>query len=171
MNILRPIIISLAAVTFAGCGEKKQSDVIIMEKVDTPKPSVPVKMNEYHDSDVISWLGNKYTYDIRRTPCDSLPRVKDEDGQKYTDNSVTLTISRSDGSVFMKKTFTKRFFESSLTSEMSLKGILDGFVFHEVDGNVLQFAASVAYPQSDENIPILMRIDRMGNITFKRGIE
>lgn len=155
----------------AGCSEKKQSDVIIIDKIETPKPTAPIRMDGYHDSDVISWLGNKYTYDIRRTPCDSLPRVKDDDGQKYVDNAVTLTISRSDGSIFLKRTFTKHFFDSALNSTISKKGILDGFVFHQVDGSILRFAASVSYPQSDESIPIIMRIDRMGAITVARDTE
>lgn len=171
MNISNIITTSLAVLTLAGCGKKNQSDVIIMEKIETPKPAAPVRMGDYHDTDVISWLGNKYTYDILRAPCDSLPKVTDEDGQKYVDNNVTLTISRSDGSIFLSKTFTKHSFESALNANISKKGILDGFVFHEVDGDMLRFAASVSYPQSDESIPIIMRITRMGRISVERDTE
>lgn len=165
------IMTSLAALMLASCSEKKKSDVIIMEKIEAPKPSAPIRMSDYHDTDVISWLGNKYTYDIRRTPCDSLPKVKDEEGQKFVDNTVTLTVSRADGSVFIQKTFTKHSFDSALNPDISEKGILDGFVFHEVDGDVLSFAASVSYPQSDETIPIIMRVTRMGNISVARDTE
>ena len=171
MKINSIITIACAALVLASCSEKKKSDVIIMEKYETPQPTAPIRMEDYHDTDVIDWLNNKYTYDILRTASDSLPKVKDEDGQKYFDNTATLTISRSDNSVFLKKTFTKAFFNSVLNDNISKKGILDGFVFHEVDGDVLQFAASVTYPQSDESIPIIIRITRMGDISVKRGVE
>lgn len=171
MKISYLIMAGSLALALASCSEKKQSDVIIVENYEAPEPSGPIKMDKYSDTNTISWLGAKYTYDISRTPCDSLPKVKDEDGQKYVDNSVTLTISRSDGSVFLEKTFTKNAFKGALTSNMNKNGILDGFVFHKVDGDALLFAASVSYPQSDESIPIIMRINRMGNISVTRDSE
>lgn len=169
---LRDIIIAgSAALLLANCGEKKKSDVIIVENYEAPEPSGPIKMERYNDTNTIGWLGAKYTYDIIRTPCDSLPKITDEDGQKYVDNSVVLTISRSDGSVFFKKTFTKNAFRSALTDNMSKKGILDGFVFHKVNGDGLLFAASVSYPQSDESIPLLINVTRMGAVSVKRDSE
>lgn len=171
MKISYLIMAGCLALALASCSEKKQSDVIIVENYEAPEPSGPIKMDKYSDTNTISWLGAKYTYDIRRTPCDSLPEVKDEDGQTYIDNSVTLTISRSDGSVFLEKTFTKNTFSSTLTSNMNKNGILDGFIFHKVDGNALLFAASVSYPQSDESIPIIMRVSRMGDISVARDTE
>lgn len=171
MKIPHLIMAGSLVLALASCGEKKQSDVIIVENYEAPEPSGPIKMDKYSDTNTISWLGAKYTYDIRRTPCDSLPEVKDEDGQTYVDNSVTLTISRSDGSVFLEKTFTKNTFSSTLTSNMNKNGILDGFIFHKVDGDALLFAASVSYPQSDESIPIIMRVSRMGDISVARDTE
>ena len=73
--------------------------------------------------------------------------------------------------MFLEKTFTKNAFKGALTSNMNKNGILDGFVFHKVDGDALLFAASVSYPQSDESIPIIMRINRMGNISVTRDSE
>lgn len=166
---LRTIIFAgTAALLLTNCGEKKKSDVIIVEKYEEPAPSGPIKMEAYSDSKSITWLGANYTYSIGRMPCDSLPKVTDEEGQKFVDNHVTLTISRADGSVFKQKTFTKEAFKSALTDNMYKKGILDGFVFHKAEGNSLYFAASVSYPQSDESIPLIISIDRMGDISVKR---
>lgn len=155
----------------AGCSEKKKSDVIIVENYEAPAPSGPIKMESYNDTKVIDWIGAKYTYAISRTACDSLPKVKDEDGQKYVDNSATLTISRADGSVFLQKSFTKHSFDKALTDNMSKNGILDGFVFNKTDGDALLFAASVSYPQSDESIPVKIRITRMGAISVDRDSD
>lgn len=171
MNIQHFIVAGSLALTLASCSEKKQSDVIIVENYEAPAPSGPIRMESYSDSRSVSWLGASYTYDISRMPCDSLPKVTDEDGQKYVDNSVTLTISRTDGSVFKQKTLTKEAFRSALTDNMYKHGILDGFVFHKAEGNALLFAASVSYPQSDESIPLIMSIDRMGNISVKKDYE
>jgi hypothetical protein len=44
-------------------------------------------------------------------------------------------------------------------------------VFDKVDGDWLVFAASVAHPQSDEYIPLIIRLSRMGELTIKRDTQ
>ena len=58
-------------------------------------------------SRVIEWLGNSYTVSTERKADTSLPLCKDEQGNDYYDNRITVTIARKDGSVFFKRTFTK----------------------------------------------------------------
>ena len=47
----------------------------------------------------------------------------------------------------------------------------EGFVFDKVDGNFLDFAASVCLPQTDEYIPLAVKIDNYGNLSIKRDTE
>lgn len=165
-------IISLAALTLlAGCKEKKQTTDIIAAPIETPKPSGPISMQSYNDQREVQWLGKTYSVAIDRHPSDSLPMVADETGQKFVDNVIRLTVRRADGSVAISKTFLKRTFEAYLTKEYKNAGILEGFVFDEVDGNFLEFAASVCLPQTDEYIPLEVKIDNYGNLNIKLDTE
>lgn len=159
----------LAAATIAsGCSEKKKSDNIITRKEVRKAPSAPVRMQEYNQTTEITLAGSQLTCFIHRTPCDSLDIVKDETGQPYVDNTIELNINRSDGSVFFKKTFTKKSFDSFLDDDYRKTGILEGLVYDKNEGGVLQFAASVSHPNTDEYIPLLVKIDRKGNMFIER---
>jgi hypothetical protein len=50
-------------------------------------------------------------------------------------------------------------------------GILEGLVFDEVDDLQLEFAASVSLPQTDEYIPLEVKIDNMGNVKIERDSQ
>jgi len=167
------MLTAVAALTLlAGCKEKKQSVDIIATKVEAPKPTAPKRMQPYNDERDVQWLGKTYSVAISRTPSDSLPMVSDENGQKYVDNVIRLTVRRADGSVAISKTFLKTTFDSYLDDNYRRTGILEGFVFDEVDGSSLEFAASVSMPQSDdEYIPLDVKVDNYGNVTIKRDSQ
>ena len=44
-------------------------------------------------------------------------------------------------------------------------------MFDEVDGNHLEFAASVSLPQTDEYIPLEVKIDNFGKVTIELDSE
>ena len=93
--------------------------------------------------------------------------VEDETGQKFVDNVFKVTVSRSDGSIFFNRTFTKPFFAQYVNEDFRKTGILEGIVFDKADGDWLVFAASVGHPQTDEYMPLVMRLSRMGNLEVK----
>lgn len=172
MKKIISIVCILAAATFVtGCGEKKKSDNIITKKEVKKTPSAPIKMQEYNQTTDITLAGSQLTCSIHRMPCDSLDIVKDETGQPYVDNNIELNITRTDGSVFFHKTFTKKSFDSFLDDDYRHTGILEGLVFDKNDGNILRFAASVSHPNTDEYIPLLVKIDRKGNMTVERDVN
>lgn len=161
-------IISLSALLLlAGCKEKKTTTDIIAAPVEAPKISGPIRMQPYNDQREVQWLGKTYSIEIERQPSDSLPMVADETGQKFVDNSINLKVRRADGSIAISKTFLKRTFDAYITKQYKNAGILEGFVFDEVDGNYLEFAASVCLPQTDEYIPLEVKIDNYGNLNIK----
>ena len=162
----KKIIIALIAVPvlLSSCGKKQQHDDIIVTDTEVPKPQAPIRMQDYHDVKDISWLGKQYQVDITRTACDSLTMVKDELGQQFVDNRITLKIIRADGSVFCQKTFSKAAFEKYLDDDYRKTGILEGFVFDKVDGSQLMFAASVCHPQTDEYIPMVVSVSNFGEV-------
>jgi hypothetical protein len=164
------LMMALAALCATGCKEKKQRDDIIttMSDQQAPKPQAPIRMQDYTGNNEVDWVGRKYTVEIHRAPSDSLPKVKDENGQQFVDNAISLRIIRADGSVFFSKTFTKQSFSAHIPEDYRNRGILEGLVFDKVDGNKLEFAASVCYPQTDEYIPLEVEIDNFGNISIER---
>ena len=174
MNMNRNMtFVLLAALTMlAGCKEKKQTeDIIAPRKVETAQPAAPSRMQPYSRTWPVKWLGKDYQVVVNRVPNDSLPLVKDEAGDKFVDNSITLEVRRSDGSVAINKTFTKASFEAYLDAHYRKAGILEGLVFDEVDGLWLEFAASVSLPLTDEYIPLEVKIDNYGNVKIERDSE
>lgn len=166
--IVIPVALLTVAFMFTGCKEKKQSDDIITTRAEAPKLSGPIKMQPYTDKRDVQWLGKTYQVVLNRKANDSLRMVKDETGQKFVDNSISLVVKRSDGSVAISKTFTKANFESYITEEFRKAGILEGLVFDKVEGQQLDFAASISLPQTDEYIPLSVKVDNFGNVTIKR---
>ena len=163
------IIIALIAVPLllASCAKKKQSNDIIVQNVETPKPQAPIRMQDYRQTTDVQWLGKQYQVEVSRTADDSLAMVKDELGQKFVDNRITLKIIRADGSVFCQKTFTKAAFNDCLNDDYRKTGILEGFVFDKVDGPQLRFAASVCHPQTDEYIPMIVSVSNFGEVGIR----
>ena len=168
MNQKSIIALLFATLLIASCAQKKQHDDIIVDDFETPEPQAPIRMQDYHQATNVQWLGKQYQVDISRTAVDSLAMVKDEFGQQFVDNRITLKVIRSDGSVFCTKTFTKAAFTGCLDDDYRKTGILEGFVFDRVEGNNLFFAASVSHPQTDEYIPLVVTLSNFGEVGISR---
>ena len=171
MNKALTTVILAGLLSVVGCKEKKVHHDIIAPRMEMPAPSGPVKMADSRVVRDVLWLGKPYKVEVWRHADDSLRMVKDEYGQQFVDNRVTLTVRRSDGSVAISKVFTKAALEAHLDSKYRKEGIFDAFVFDEVDGQQLEFAASVSLPQSDEYIPLEIKVDNFGNVSISRDSE
>ncbi len=169
MKQLLPIIAVILLVgTIASCSSKKQREDIITTKYEKPAPQGPIRTDDYKDTRQFRWLDRDYTCTIERMADDSLPMVKDETGQQFVDNRVRVVITRADGSKFFDKEFTKVSFDSYINEDYRKTGILEGFVFDRVENSEVRFACSVSRPQSDEFIPLILSVNRMGNIDIKQ---
>lgn len=167
----RILFLSVAAMLVVGCSEKKKSDDIIAPKVEQPKLQAPIRMQEYTQTKNVKWLDKSYQLEIHRVADDSLKMVKDETGQKFVDNRISLRILRSDGSVFFSRVFTKAAFDAYLDNDYRQTGILEGLVFDRVEGVNLFFAASVSHPQTDEYIPMIVSVSSQGEIGIRRDTD
>lgn len=164
MNYRTILTLSIVGLITVSCGKKKQHDDIIVQETETPQPQAPIRMQDYKDIKDIQWLDKQYQIEVTRTADDSLKMVKDETGQQFVDNRITLRIIRSDGSIFCTKTFTKSAFDGCLDDDYRKTGILEGFVFDKAEGNQLFFAASVCHPQTDEYIPMVVTVSNFGEV-------
>ena len=161
----------LTGLMVASCGQKKKTEDIIVTHTETPKPQGPIRMQEYQQTKDVQWLGKDYQIDVRRVADDSLRMVKDETGQQFVDNRITIRVIRADGSVFFSRSFTKAAFERFLNDDYRQTGILEGLVFDKVDGLQLVFAASVSHPQTDEYIPLVVTVSNYGDVGIKLDTE
>ena len=168
MKIVRLFTLLLTVLFIASCGQKKKTDDIIVPTVKVEKPQAPIRMQPYDQTKDVEWLGKNYQVAIQRQADDSLRMVKDETGQKFIDNRITLRVIRSDGSVFFRRVFTKTDFDAQLDDDYRQTGILEGIVFDQVNGNHLVFAGSVSHPQTDEYIPLVITVSNFGDTVIKR---
>jgi hypothetical protein len=164
MNYRTILTLSIVGLITVSCGKKKQHDDIIVQETETPQPQAPIRMQDYKDIKDVQWLDKQYQIEVTRTADDSLKMVKDETGQQFVDNRITLRIIRTDGSIFCTKTFTKSAFDGCLDDDYRKTGILEGFVFDKAEGNQLFFAASVCHPQTDEYIPMVVTVSNFGEV-------
>ncbi len=170
-KILAIILCGVLLTTITACGGKKKSDDIIAPKIVKAEPKAPIRMPEYTDTKEIGWIGKTYIVNINRRPADSLEMVNDENGQKFVDNIFILAVKRQDGSVFFTHEFNKGNLSSYLDDDYRKTGVLEGLVFDKVDGDWLVFGASVGHPQTDEYIPLVIRLSRMGVLEIKRDSQ
>ena len=172
MNKLQTVVVLLVvSVVLVGCGKKKKSEDIIAPRVEKVKLTAPVSMQDYSDDRNVQWLDKDYHIAIRRQPCDSLAKVKDETGQEYIDNVFTVVVSRADGSVFFKRKFTKASVSKYLDDDYRKTGIFEGLVFDRIENDLVYFGASVGHPQTDEYIPLVITLSRMGDIRIQRDTQ
>jgi len=171
LNTKQTLFALAALAVVSACKEKKQTQDIIAPKIEAKGPSSPIRMQSYSDTRDVLWLGKSYKVEVKREPSDSLAMVKDETGQKFVDNRISVRVLRADGSVAISKTFSKANFNDQLTDHYRKAGILEGLVFDKVDGQQLEFAASVSLPQTDEYIPLEVKIDNFGNVKIERDSE
>lgn len=161
-----------AMTMFAACSEKPKSNDIIAKKPVKTAPKPTQNMGDYKQERTIEWLGGHYTINVERKADKSLPLAVDESGNKYYDNRITLTIMRSDGTEFFKRTFSKADFAEYAGDDYN-NGALLGIVTDHTDGDNLIFAASVGSPDkmSDNYVPLILKISRLGSISISRDTK
>lgn len=168
------IFVCLVVLFMVSCGKKQESKNIIVQKPQVVQAAKKKeKMDPVSYEKPIDWVGSSYTVSISRFPDEELPMVEDEYGNKYYDNRVTVKVTRKDGSEFFNRTFTKSDFSSCVDESFRRNGALLGLVFVEAKGDDLRFGGSVGSPDplSDEYIPIVMWLNRMGTIRMQRDTE
>ena len=167
--VLRIFVAFVAVILVAGCEKKKETNVIITSRpVKTVKKDT-VKMEEIDNNMQVKWRGSTYNVQIKRNADTSLAITEDEEGKKYYDNKIALSILRSDGTCFIEKSFTKSDFESLVSDDTFSKKALVGLVFNKEENGCLKFAASVGSPDkfSDDFIPFEVTVSSEGGVSIK----
>lgn len=154
------------------CGDKpKTNDIIVKKPVAAVRKGVQ-KMNAYSQTRSVEWLGGTYSVTVERKADTSLRQAVDEQGNRYYDNRISLTIRRPDGTPFFSRTFSKADFSQYVDADHA-DGALLGIVFDRADGGSLRFAASVGSPDtmSDEYVPLVLVVSRGGGVTISKDTQ
>lgn len=171
MNIRLYLIILFVFAMLSSCGgslsknDSPTSEIQPAEEVVLKAPqfmqdsdiTVPVKVGE-----------REFQSNVVRRPDNNLPMVSNEQGQKYVDNRITLTL-REGGRLVVSKEFTKNDFLSFLDAGFQRHAILEGLVYDKVEERNILYAASVAYPESDLYVPFQITVTPAGNISIEKS--
>ncbi len=123
------------------------------------------RMQVSNAEQTFAYKGKEYTSQVSRTPDESLPLVKNESGDTFVDNTISLRLLRG-SEVIYNKTFTKSDFATLIGSDFLSKSVLEGIVYNKTTPQGIVYAASVCYPQSDLFIPISITITADGHMTM-----
>ena len=169
MKRLFSLVLAFVIMMLSACKEKKQTDDIITTKYVPKQLQAPIGMPADKQVQTVEWGGAAYQVSVSRVAADSLPMVKDEAGQKYKDNRITVSVTRQDGSSVLKRTFAKSAFTQYVDEVFRKNGILASIRFDEVDNGKLEFSVVIALPDAidDVFIPLEMTVDRNGIINIR----
>ena len=84
-----------------------------------------------------------------------------------------MKVTREDGSEFFNRVFSKKSFANYVDENVLKNSALLGIVLVEPQGDNLVFGASVGSPDalSDEYIPLVLTISRMGDVGIKKDTQ
>lgn len=169
-NICTLLTLTLIALAMSGCGKKRTTDDIIVKKAAPAAPSRPSAIGNYKQTYQVEWQGQSYSLTVNLEADPALGQVSDGT-RRFYDNHVTLTITRADGSEFMRREFTKANFASYVDADYLAKNALVGFVYDRVEDGQLRLVASVGSPDkmSDDYIPLNISIAPSGALTVSKG--
>lgn len=156
---------TIMSLAFSSCKKEKGTEKdIIVEKIIEKPQDTPQRMETDERNGSVKWIGGaEYTYNIVREASDSLAIVENH-GVKYHDNVIRLTVYRTDGSVFFRKTFSKANFAPALPEQFNENGVLLSMNLDKAAGNNLRFVVSVGSPDdsNEEFYYVTMNLSNFG---------
>lgn len=168
------IVVLFSFACFVSCGKKpkeESSDKIFYAMEEKSSDGLRRMQAAQAEEDVV-WKGKNYHIVIVRTPDDSLPKVKDEEGSLFVDNAIAVSVKRDkEEGFFFRKTFTKQSLASVLEEEFVSHAILEGMAFDKVTEQGMVFAASVSYPQTDLFVPVVITVAPNGTMTLRKEVS
>lgn len=169
---IKNIVYTLACVSvvfFTACSsqDKNMKDNIQILTGSSTEVAGPERMQISDIKTTFTYKGKEYHSSVVRRPDETLPIVKNEQGDEFVDNHITLRIT-SGGKQVVDKVFTKANFASLVDAKFMKHAILEGLVYDKTTPQGIIYAASVCYPQSDLYIPIRLTVTSDGKISMTK---
>jgi hypothetical protein len=167
---MKKIVYMLACASvifFTACSSKDKSEKEGVQTLmqDSTEIAAPQRMQVSDVKTTFTYKGKEYQSSVTRRPDETLPIVKNEQGEKFIDNRITLRLT-SGGKQVVDKVFTKESFASLVDATFMKYAILEGLVYDQTTPQGIIYAASVCYPQSDLYVPIRLTITADGKISM-----
>ena len=122
------IVTCVVVLSVVSCtSRQKGGDDVQVLMQDSTVTSAPQRMQVSDTKVTITYKGKEYRSSVVRRPDDSLPIVKNEQGEKFVDNSITLRITCG-GKQIVDRVFTKESFASLVDAGFMKYAILEGFM-------------------------------------------
>ena len=134
---------------------------------DSTVVTAPQRMQVSDTKTTITYRGKEYRSSVVRRPDESLPVVKNEQGERFVDNSITLRITCG-GRQIVDKVFTKESFASLVDAKFMKYAILEGLVYDKTTPQGIIYAASICYPQTDLYVPLRLTVSADGKISMAK---
>ncbi|MCD8182830.1 MAG: DUF4738 domain-containing protein [Bacteroides sp.] len=162
-------LVCMAAFMFVACSSPKKSDKddvqVLMQ--DSMEMGGPQRMQMSETKATVTYKGKEYQSSVVRRPDESLPIVKDEQGEKFVDNVITLRIT-CNGKEVLNKVFTKASFASLVDAGFMKHAILEGLVYNKTTPQGIVYAVSISYPQTDLYAPLSLTVSADGKISMAK---
>ena len=157
-------VIFLSACSSQNKKEKEDAQALMQDSV---KAAGPQRMQVSDVKATFTYQGKEYQSSVLRQPDENLPIVKNEQGEKFIDNRITLRLTCG-GKQIVDRVFTKENFASLVDAKFMQYAILEGLVYDQTTPQGIIYAASVCYPQSDLYVPIRLTITSDGKISMAK---
>lgn len=168
MKTVRYIVLGAAALLVVACTSRNRNgDEVQVLMQDSVAASAPQRMQVSDTEVTITYKGREYNSSVVRRPDDRLPVVKNEQGEKFVDNSIALRITCG-GKQIVNRVFTKENFASLVDAQFMKHAILEGLVYDKTLPQGIVYAGSICYPQTDLYIPFRLTVSADGEISMAK---
>ena len=175
MKKTRIFMFTFAAAILLGCNgnKKSQAPQRVTETVDSTTGIIDLRELHITDSTKVNEKTYIYQYDFVHN--DSLPIVRNPQGDDYHDNQVTLNIRQGNRTV-LDRTFTKKDFNALVPADFMNTSALVGFTYDytkQEDHTALYFIATVGDPDetADMSFPIQVKVTPDGSVSFEKATD
>lgn len=161
----------MLALVMASCSRKKDTGTIIT-KIELPKVSNETKtVGTGETSQHFQWGDAMCDAKISVVADTARTAVKDEDGNKYYDNTVTVALEGQNG-LSVNRKFCKEDFTKYINTDYikPSRSVIKGMVFNKVENGDAVFVVTIGSPDdmADEYMSVAVNISKSGVVTMNR---
>lgn len=166
-TVMYRAMIVLAAFWLAACSSspKRGKEEIMVLVQDGTAKDIPQRMPETAVKVPISYRGKEYQSCVERQPDESLPVVKNEQGESFIDNRITLRITCGNKQI-IDRSFTKESFASLAGTGFMKSALLEEIVYDKTTPQGFTYAVSICHPQTDFYVPVRLTVTPDGKVSM-----
>lgn len=159
---------------FASCQGKQEQQPEDRPWQPPTQTDTLLALDARQDNNTVEVDGHQLTYAYAIAPDTLRPIVANQDGQRYYDNTATLTIHEGQA-LILKQTFTKEDFAYFVPNKEMKFCVLAGFTYDELANeqrhDALRFIATVGDPDEANgiNFPVEIVVRPNGQLTLEQA--